>query len=246
MSSIVIFDQKGAFGPAMSLIYNSQYYNAKGVLEVANLLKENFTKLAGVKPKGKKEFCAFIEEKNATKTPITPAEIVATKFFQNMQKPAPSPAYHEKVLSFIVPHMLTKVQEQIPQAKSEEGQSQHIKEWTARFVESYMTEEQITKHCELQNSVSDKIMEERKNIGMEVYKAASTKLLTEKDLDVLIETSRSALEQLQTADHFSSTLNFTGKYLSLFSMKEDNPTELGEDVLRLLNTVFREKMFKKQ
>ncbi len=38
MSSLVIFDQKGAFGPAMTLMYNSQYYNPKGVLELANLL----------------------------------------------------------------------------------------------------------------------------------------------------------------------------------------------------------------
>jgi hypothetical protein len=245
MSSLVGFDQKGAFGPAITLIYNAQYYNPKGVLELANLLKENFMKLAGVKPKGKKEFCAFIFEKNQSQTLITPAEVIGTKFFQNMQKANYSPIYHEKVLGFIVPRMLKTVQEQIPQANCESGQAQELNEWTAKFVESYMTEEQINKYCEIQNKVSEKIMKERKNIGEEVYKAATSKQFTEKDLDLLVEMNRVALERLQKADHFASTLNFTGKYLALFSMNEENPCVLGEDVLGLLSTAFKEKMFPK-
>lgn len=240
MSSLVSFDQKGVFGPAMTLVYNSQYYNSKGVLELANLLTENFIKLTNRKPKGKKEFCAFVTERNLSQSPITPAEIVGTRFFQNMQKM--DPAYHEKVLSFIVPRMLKTVREQIPQANPE---NREINEWMAGFVESYMTEEQIQKCCELQNAVSEKIMEERKNIGTAVYKAAITNQLTEKDLDTLLELSKIALERFHNADHPTSTLNFTGRYLTLFSMNEENPQALGDEVLHLLSTVFREKMFRK-
>lgn len=159
-----------------------------------------------------------------------------------MQKTGPSPTYHEIVLDSIVPRMLKTIQEQIPQAKSESDQAQQINEWTARLVESYMTEEQITKHCELQNALSKKIMEERKNIGMELYKAATTKQLTKNDLDTLLKVCQAALEQLKEADHFAPTLNFIGKYLTLFSMNEENPNELGGDVLRLLE-IFRQKMF---
>jgi len=243
MSSLVTFDHKGAFGPAMTLIYNSQYYSAKGVLDVANLLKANFMTLANVKPKGKKEFCAFVLEKNQTQSPIAPAEVISTRFFRNMQKSEFSPLYHEKVLGFIVPRMLKTVQEQIPQANIESGDAQQVNEWTARFLESYMTEEQITKHCDLQGIVDEKIMKERRSLGMELYKAATAKQLTGADLDILVEISQVALERLQKGNHFASTLNFTGRYLSLFSMNEENPVVLGEDVLSMLSTVFKKKMF---
>ena len=54
MSSLVTFDQKGVFGPAMTLIYNSQYYNAKGILNLADLLKANFMNLTNVALRVKK------------------------------------------------------------------------------------------------------------------------------------------------------------------------------------------------
>lgn len=246
MSSLVAFDQQGPFGPAMTLIYNSQYYNGQGVLDLANLLKVNFMKLAHVKPKGKLEFCMFVVKRNQSNTPITPAEIIGTKFFQNMQKSEPSPIYHEKVLGIIVPRMLKTAQDQFPNSKEEGADSSPVKEWIARFVESYMTEEQIKKHCELQVTISEKIMEERKSIGMDIYKLATAKNLTESDLDALLDVSRVALDKLQKADHYASTLNLTGRYLALFSMNAENPTALGEDVLGLLSKAFREKMFPKK
>lgn len=239
MTGLVHFDQKGPFGPAMTLIYQAQYYNELGIKELANLLKANFMKLASVRPKGKKEFCAFVLEKNQSQSTITPAEIIGTKFFQSMQKKEPV-HQHDKVLNFIVPHMLKTVQEQLPESYVE---SDIVNEWTSRFVESYITEEQIRNHSDLQAGVREKIMEERKAIGAELYKAATTKKLTEKDLDSLIDMSRIVMERLQKADHFASTLSLTGRYLSLFSMNEENPLNLSEEILNLLSTVFREKMF---
>lgn len=245
MSNLVAFDQKGAFGPAITLIYNSQNYNAKGLFDLANLLKANFTNLANMKPKGKKEFCAFVLEKNQTQAPITPADVISTKFFQSMQKADPSPLYHEKVLGFIVPSVMRTAKEHFLQTNNDQ-EAQEINEWSARFIECYMTEEQIKKHCELQDSVPEKIMEERKRIGMELYKLATTQNFTEKDLDLLVKVSQFALENLQNAEHFATTLNFTGRYLTLFSMNEENPLVLGEDALRLLSTVFKEKVFPKK
>lgn len=244
MSGLVGFDQKGAFGPAMTLIYNAQYYNEKGLLDLSNLLKANFTNLAHVKPKGKKEFCAFVLKKNQSQSPITPEDVISTRFFQNMQKKEPSPLYHEKVLGLIVPRMQKTIQEYIPHANSEPNQAEQMNEWTARFVESYMGEEQINKYCDLQSAEYEKIMEERMNIGREIYKLATTKELTEKDLDLLLDVSRIALELLQKADHFTSTLNLSSRFLTLFSMHE-NPAILGEEILSSLSTVFRQKMFPK-
>lgn len=87
MSGLVIFDQKGAFGPAMTLMYNSQYYSGKGVFELASLLKENFMKMAGIKPKGKKEFCAFVVEKNLSQSLIT-QKLSVRSFFKACKKQA--------------------------------------------------------------------------------------------------------------------------------------------------------------
>lgn len=241
MSSLVAFDQKGILGPAMTLIYNSQYYNEKGISDLSNLLKANFMKLAKLKLKGKKEFCAFVVEKNQAQSPITPAEVIGTKFFQNMQKLGPSPPYHEKVLGFIVPRMLKMAEEQFPQV-SNEG-AQQVNEWIARSLESYMTEEQIQRHCELEGAISEKIMEERKIIGTELYQLAVNKQFTEKDLDLLVDLCQVALERLRKADHFTSTLNFAGRYLTLFSKSKENPAVLGEDVLLLLSKTFKRKMF---
>jgi len=238
MSSLVSFDQKGVFGPAMTLIYNSQYFNAKGIEELTNVLKENFMKLAHIKPKGRKEFCAFVVSKGSS----TPADIVGTRFFQNMQKPELS-AHHQKVLKTIVPCMLKVAHEQIPQVSTD---SQQVNEWTARFLEAYMTEEQIEKKCQLKQADNEEIFGERLKIGKELYQAASAKRLSESDLDSLIDISQVALERLQKADHFAFTLNFTGRYLTLFSMNEENPSLLGDDVLRSLSTVFKEKFFPRE
>lgn len=234
MSSLVIFDKKGAFGPAMTLIYNAQYYNQQGIFALANLLKANFMKLTEMKPKGKKKFCAFILERNQTQSPISPAEIIATKFFQNMQKSKPSTFYHEQVLEFIVPGMLKIVQEKIPQANNDCEDAQQMNEWVARFVESYMTEEQIEMHCELQSAALEEIIEERKKLGMELYKLAATKQLTENDLDFLLDVSLFALKSLQKAMNLASTLRLTG--LTLFAML------MREDGLNLMS-VLEEKYF---
>ena len=109
-----------------------------------------------------------------------------------------------------------------------------------------MTEEQIAKHCELQGAVDEKILKERMNIGSELYKFILAKQLTEKDFDILVDVIQIALEHIPKADHLASTLNWIGKYLTLFSMNEENPLVLGEDVLRLLSTRFREQMFSKE
>lgn len=242
---LVTFDQKGAFGPAMTLIYHSHYYNQSGIVELAKLLKENFTKLAHIKPKGKKEFCALVLEKNQMAIPITPIEIISSRFFQNMQKTEPMSPLHNNVLEYIVPGMMNTVRERMNLVNMDKKDAPQINDWIANFLESYMTEEQIKKQCELRVTTSELILEERKNIGTELYKAAIEKHLTEKDLDAIIEICHSALVDLKKADHQILTLKFISKYLNLFSMNDQGPAEFGEEVLDLLSTIFKKKMFPK-
>src|ERR1700728_1885450 len=145
MSTLVSFDPKGVFGPGVNLIYNSSYYNEQGVFDLATLMEANFEKLTKIKPAGKKEFCAFVLERNKSTFVLTPTDIISTQFFQNMQRAEQSP-FHDKVLGFIVPRMLNAVHEQFPQVGQAETE---IKEWAARLAESYMSDEQIQQHCKL-------------------------------------------------------------------------------------------------
>lgn len=241
MQSLVPFDQQGAFGPAVTLIYSSQYLNKKGISELANLLQAKYMDLALVKPKDKKAFCTFLLENQLT---ITPTQVIGTQFFKNMQKAEPSPLYHEKVLGFIVPRLMKTVQEHFPQAKSNNAEAQQVKEWAAGFLESCMTKELIDKQCNSQDSLSEEIWKERGTIGAKLCDQITANKLTENDLNLILEVDQTALKRLKDADNFATTLEFTGKYLALFSMSED-PKTLGEDVLCSLTTSFRQKMFPK-
>lgn len=235
-TTLVALDPQGVWGPAIPLIYNPDCYSAKGILELAELLKTNFMKLAHVKPKGKKEFCAFVQEKSLAEIPITPTDIVNTKFFQTMQQ-SPLPPYHGKVLESIVPPLLKRFREQIPQSDIENEDTQKVNEWAARCVECYMTEQQITQYCEL--AVTENIAGERQSIGQELY---NDKQLTEKDFDSIIEASRIALDLLKITENPNQTLKLTGRYLILFSMDKKNPEALAKDVLDKLG-ILRTKKF---
>ncbi len=244
MNGLVPFDQTGAFGPAMALIYKTDQFSQEDVVSVAQLLKENFTKLAKVKIKGKKEFFACVAQKKESKSFLTPSEIIATKFFQNMQRPEPS-IYHEKVLDFIVPRMMKVVHDQIPSAHVDEAGEKQVNQWLASFIESYMNDEQIQKHCELQNTVCKEAMDERVKVGIHLSQLATTKQLTENDFNIFVNSLADILKEIKNADNRSLTLEILGKYLMVSSMNKADPIILGEDIHRSLSTIFKEKMFPK-
>jgi hypothetical protein len=242
MSGLVTFDQKGVFGPAMTLIYNSKYYNEKGLSDLSSLLKIHFMYLAGTKPTGRKEFCAFVIEANNAGKSLIPLDIIKTRFFQSMQKHDPSPQVHEKVLCSILPDMINSVIAKIPEAGSAPNNAE-VHEWVAHLLETYLTEEQIQKHVEPQGPDAGKILEERQKIGGALYEAAGAKLLTKKDLVAIIETLGTSMKALEQTDDYPMALKFTGQYLNFFSMQKDNPSALGKDVIDKLSTVFMKKFF---
>ncbi len=224
MSGLVSFDPNGAFGPAVTLIYNAQNFSKKGLYEVVDLLKENFTNLSSVKPKGKTEFCAFVLDSNET---LTPKDIISTRFFQNMQKES---THHQKILEHVVPCMM----------KAAKVDDPTIQKWAARFFACYLTEDQINKISISQSD--DRTKEERSKIGKDLYEACVSKKLTAKDFDAILAIGKFAMQQLNECDHSAETLNFSGRYLQLFAMNKD-PAALGNDVLTMLETNLKQKMF---
>lgn len=218
MSSLVRVDNKGPFGPAVELIYNGKYYNETGTSELSGLLEVNYEKLAKVKPIGREEFCGL-----KVKTPV---EVIASTFFKSMQKESP---YLEKIERMIVPVMLKGVDITETDAK--------VNAWFARFLASYMTEEQIVKTCDVQAAATAAINAERMAIGTDLYKSG----LSENDLNAIITSCRYALTHAPASEN----LKMIGRYLNLFAMNKEHPEALGKDVLDKLDTLFREKMFPK-
>lgn len=218
--SSVDFDPKG-LGPALTLIYKTDIYNPKNynpieILALANLLQANFLNLTGIKAKGKNEFCNFVKGEIQSESPITMTKIISTRFFQNMQKTEPSPLYHEKVLGYILPQVLKSFQKTDPQVNLDRENTQEVKEWAARFLESYMTEEQIEKQYKvLTDPNAEKIMLERGRIGKMLYIWIANANFTENDLNVLIKLCQTGLQRLQKIDRYNLALELISKYCIL-------------------------------
>lgn len=249
MSGLVAFDRAGVFGPAITLIYNVNDYNESAVSKLTHLITENFEKLAHQKPEGRKALCASIIKSQIKGKSITPVEILGTQFFQSMQKKDVPSHIHQEVLQYMVPNLIRSAQEKLSGINTDSKEIEVLQDWMVHCLASYMTEEQILSHCQLQKSIVNQsgIKEERKKIGEELYEAAlRDKRITEKDLDAIVDVARTAMSKLlELADHQALAMRFTGQYLALFSKKEDQPEELGNDVLNLLSTKFREKVFPK-
>jgi hypothetical protein len=242
MSTLVSFDPKGVFGPAMNLIYNAAYYNGKGLKDITSLAEENFFKLSSIKLEGGNDFCSFVLLMNGLNHSLTPTQIVSTRFFIGMKKRDPSP-FHQNVLEFIVPRMFNAVRDQFPQV---DQVSDEVKEWAARLVESYMTDDQIKEHCALQGLLPDG--EEFKIIGSDLDTAVNTHQFTEQDLDTLLDVSRMALDRLKNTEHFAATLSLLGWYLSSFPIDSDIPvkqlTATDWDFLINISQVSKERLRK--
>jgi hypothetical protein len=240
--SLVPFDQKGIIGPAMSLIYNNDCYTPKGILEIADLLKKNYLSLAKTKPTGKKEFCAFIDQCRQFNQPVTATDVVSRKFFQNMQKAHSDPVIHQKIMDNIVPAIVRTFEGYVPQLGVETKHLGVVTEWMGYVLESYLTNDQIEKISTGKDSVNDQIMEERKKIGIELTEAAMQNKINALDLVTLVHACEAVIKVISTANHAPKVGELTGKYIQLFSMKED-PKKYSEEVLPLIETAFKNKFF---
>lgn len=241
MSGLVSFDPKGPWGPAAQLFFHAEDYTYSGLHKIATLLKQNL-KNAGITTQGKKNFCIYANSRNKERNPLSPTEILATQFFQNMLNRQKS-VYHQKALEFIVPCLLETAESRIP--GSAEKATPEIKEWYASIATSCMTEEEIEKHCNVQAKVTAEINALRSEIGTELVQACQEGKITEADLNLIIEVGHLAMNQMSHADHVDPALYLAGRYITLFGKGGPNALNLGDDVLRLLATRFKQRYFPK-
>ena len=83
----------------------------------------------------------------------------------------------------------------------------------------------------------------RKTLGLALCSAVEQKNLSKDDLDAVIEIGKFALTRLKESDNASTALNFTGRYLTLFSMEQKNPEKLGTELLTGIDAIFKPKYF---
>lgn len=243
MCNLISFDQKGAFGPAVTLICNAQYLNRDGITSIVNTLKTNFSQITKREVGDDNELCNFLIERNLCQCPASMTEILATKFFRNMQKTNSSMGCHAKVVNQIVPRMLKSAKDFLPALDCDNAE---LKQWTAHFVECVMTEEQIVNYSEGgQGSKADQFMAERIRIGGELYKLAESKQFSEAELNLMLKINRTVLELTQGVAPSNKALKFSAEYLKIISTSE-NPQLSGKDICDKLDTAFRAKMYPKE
>ncbi len=239
LSGLVPFDQMGVFGPAMTLLYNSSKLNDVGLSEVAESLKKNFKKLARFSPKGKKEFCRVVRARSHENNPLSPTEIIATRFFQNMRKEGVSEEVQQLAKNLIVPIWFKAhpVSSLFPISSEQSEDSEKIHEWLGRLVTCYMSEEQMNSLLAQQKQPEgeEKCFQKRTKIGSELYKSMMQKEFTRKDFTVFKQVIKQALEELANTDHPSQVLRITGKYLSLFSLKQEDPKSFGDEIMNKMD-----------
>ncbi len=243
MSHLVSFDQAGVFGPAMTLIYNCNSYDEKELTDLTKYLKKKFLDLAKVKIKGRKDFCAFVQQKKSENSTASPSEIIYRSFFLNMRAPRPSDEYHDRIISLIVPRMMQTVEEHYTRAKILNDETLQVHQWTALFLQSYIDKEKIAKLCSYQGPNGEKILDERKRIGTKLYGEALAGEFTERDLLALEAICRVAANPIKQVDHLATVLKFADMYANLFAMNEENPKAFADEVLQSLMTTFKQKFF---
>lgn len=248
MSAITAFDPNGPIGPALTLVYRASYFSDKGVSELITLIIKNCNK-RGIEPQEGKELFDWIRAKNLSDSTITPTEMFASPFFQSMRKKELAPSiYRTALIEQVVPPTFKSILEHFPHASLAGKEGQMLSEWLSVLMESSMTEEQIQSLCNQPDQAAikaEQVNKERSAIGLQLYGAVvNKKQISERDLDGIIKINRFAIQQLEELDHPGEALCFTGQYLKLFSMSE-SPSKFSADVLGLLSTVFRDKVFPK-
>lgn len=248
MSASVALDQKGVFGPAVTLLFQPPI-NEASLNEASKLLKTNYLHLSidHIKASHRREFCAFLLQRFEQQKPVTPALIIKTGFFQKMQCKQISPL-HDRVKNILVPAMLLQYAPTVPAAGNTYPNQDNINEWLTCFLESYQSQDQLENHCNYHEKFGNnpEIKSERERIGYALYTAFQFGGLTQKDLNSLLKgTGSDPHEYLSQADHPDVVEDFANQYLKFFALAQECSEILSEIVRSSLDTSFRQKMFPK-
>lgn len=246
MSTYVTFDQMGVFGPAITLIFQPPV-TEEGLREVTKLLKNNYLHMSidHIKPTHRQEFCAYLLQRIDRHKPITPTKIIRTGFFEKMQCKKLSPL-HYRVVNALVPFMLIQTKPFVPAAGTTYVEQATINEWLACFLESYISDEQLTDYCDFQEFLGNNqtIATERNAIGLSIYKKTEKGEFSEKDLNALLKgIGKQPGNYLADTDHPIEVEDFSKRYIALFALAEPYSQKLSEMTRNSLDTLFRKKCF---
>lgn len=241
MASLVSFDAKGVVGPALYLIHNSQFLNPAAIEQIVRQMQTNYQNQTGTNPRGLEEYCLFVSRVNYLPNRPNPTEVVTQRLFKNMAGNNPLPPYHDKVIGIVVPRMLKHYVEHIPKANSEDEHSAKVKDWLARCLEIIVKPDFLASQCN--EGYPTKVIDERGNLGKAIYALAlkdDKDKLKQEDLDNLLKIARLALDNFKNTP---AVLELTGRYLTLFSWCQESVPDMPCEMLGLLDTTFRKKIW---
>jgi len=246
MSTYVKFDQMGVFGPAVTLLFQPPA-NAEGLHEVTKLLKTNYLHMSidHIKVTHRQEFCAYLLQRIDLHKPTTPTKVIRTGFFEKMQCKKLSPL-HYRVVNALVPFMLIQAKPFVPAAGITYAEQATINEWLACFLESYISDAQLTDYCDFQEFLGNNptIATERNAIGFSIYQKTQSGEFNEKDLNALLKgIGKQPGDFLADADHPDEVEDFSKRYIALFALAEPHSQKLSDMIITSLDTLFRKKAF---
>ncbi len=242
----VTFDQQGVFGPAATILFSPDL-NEKSLKEVTKLLKANYENLSSgnVKPRHREECYTFLAHRAEKVKDLSPSKIIRTAFFEQMQSKEPS-SLHDRVVTILVPAMLQQAKPFLPTAVNTYHNQDKINEWLARFLESYLSQEQLKGHCDYHEATKNnpEIKGTRTAIGMDLYSKCQEKQLTELDLDAILKGISADPEgYLENVDNAEVVQSFVERYTALFSMAEEKSQAVADSIRDGIATTFRQKFF---
>ncbi|MBA3815685.1 MAG: hypothetical protein H0X29_04035 [Parachlamydiaceae bacterium] len=242
----VPYDANGVFGAAVTLLFQPPY-EKEALKQVAKGLKKNYENMSSehIKPAHCSEFSPYLLDRIARNKPVTPKKIMETGFCEQMQCKQLSPL-HDRVTKILVPAMLNQVKPFIPAIGNQYPEQDEINNWLAKFVESYLSEKQLTDHCDFQEVLGKNpaITNTRNQIGRIIYDLVQKKAFNSNDLNALlkgIEDPKS--DYLKDADNKEEVKNLLKRYQDLFAMAGDYSQMLSDMISSSLDTTFRSKFF---
>lgn len=214
---------------ALDLIYNAPRYSPEQITERANLLKNTFTALTHLKPKGKGEFCAFVREASS----LTPTVIIGTKFFQNLQTIDPSSVDHEKAIQ-VLPSLRQSLEAHFPQVNHEDAEACQVRNWLSGLGSSKITQGQIQENSLPPQRISDP------PILTDFTELSLQEIVATPRYGQLLETLRS-VDKMELHAHLGGavSLDFIRKYAT-----EETYEELTGFIERLKNQMDYKEVFK--
>lgn len=212
--------------PAMALLYEGEH-QSRGYLESkSKLLQINFLKISTIKAHHRKDCCAYLRDRICHSKPITPAIVLKTAFFKNIQCTQKSPL-HDKIKSIMVPLL------NFPKVSVTQSDQEKVNEWLTCFLESSRS---FLNHFEFYESQINR----EKSARTELAKISllvqahleKENILTENDLNVLIERISIPSQPYlihpdnPVADNPELVAEFTKKYLDIFTSVNTWPDNL--------------------